>query len=477
MDDGLCGLTAREMCNLYESGAASPVEVAESILERVRSFDPAVNAYCAVADDVLESARASEERWRRGTPLGGLDGVPVSIKDNIAVTGLPIRYGSRTTPAEPARVDSPCAARLREAGAICIGKTTLPDHAHKIVTDSQLTGITRNPWDLGRTPGGSSGGAAAAVALGMPAAAIGTDGGGSIRIPAAFTGTFGFKPTFGRVPHAPRGPFALLSHVGPMTRCVADAARILTVISRPDNRDWYALPFDGSDYELGLKCQPSPDAMRIALSSTLGLPVEVESDVHDAVATAGSIFRTLGASIRHTDPPGVARCNAIHAALWPACCQQLADDMADKRVFLDPSLRAYADTGALVSRSTLLGALVERGELGAKINAFFDEHDLVICPVYPSTAMRLAELPAGNSLFPHFTAWCNQLGLPAASIYAGMTDEGMPLAVQIVGAPRTDALVLWACSVLESAIGPAPFPGLARGLMAGMPAWAGIVAR
>ncbi|MEK6292858.1 MAG: amidase family protein, partial [Paraburkholderia tropica] len=207
MESDLCGLTAQELHELYHSGRASPVETMAAVHQRIERFDSTVNAFCQISPDALDMARASEARWQRKRPLSALDVVPVSIKDNVAVSGLPTRYGSRVTDESPALDDSPCVARLRESGAICFAKTTLPDFAHKIVTDSPLTGVTRNPWDTTRTPGGSSGGAAAAVSLGMAPAAIGTDGGGSIRIPAAFTGTYGFKPSFGRVPHAPRGPF------------------------------------------------------------------------------------------------------------------------------------------------------------------------------------------------------------------------------------------------------------------------------
>jgi aspartyl-tRNA(Asn)/glutamyl-tRNA(Gln) amidotransferase subunit A len=464
MDSDLCDLTIRELHGLYDAGRVSPVDVMQAVLARIEQLDPTVNAFCQIAPDALDMARQSEQRWRKKRPLGPLDGVPISIKDNVDVSPLATRYGSRVTNDAPAPHDSPCVARLRESGAICFGKTTLPDFAHKIVTDSPLTGVTRNPWDRERTPGGSSGGAAAAVALGMAPAAIGTDGGGSIRIPAAFTGIFGFKPSFGRVPHAPRGPFGLLSHIGPMTRCVADAARILTVISRPDGRDWYALPFDGADYELGLNCKPTPGGIRIAYSSSMGLDVTPETDVQDAIARAADTFRQLGAQVRSDDPPGIARCNTIHATLWPACCNQLTEGMVDGRAALDASLQAYADAGAGISRQALLAALIERGELGAAVNAFFERYDLVICPVYPRVAMRLAELPAGNELFPHFTAWCNQLGLPAASIYAGSTAQGLPVGIQIVGGRHADALVLWASHVLELAVGRAPLAELARSL-------------
>ncbi|KVK76013.1 amidase [Burkholderia cepacia] len=466
MAGNLCELTTRELSTLYENGEVSPVDVMRGALDRIRSLDRAVNAVCHVTDTALSMARASETRWQRGIPLSPLDGVPVSIKDNVSIAGVATRHGSRATTPEAARSDSPCVARLREAGAICFAKTTLPDFAHKIVTDSPLTGITRNPWDLTRTPGGSSGGAAAAVALGMGPAAIGTDGGGSIRIPAAFTGTFGFKPSFGRVPHAPRGPFGLFSHVGPMTRCVEDAARILTVISLPDSRDWYALPFDGGDYARGLQCRPVPNGIRIACSPTLGLPVAVEPEIHAAVIRAAAIFRELGARVDIADPPTIARCNAVHATLWRACCRQLTFSLPRGTDELDPSLQAYARAGDDLSRKELMGALIERGDLGAAVNGFFEQHDILICPVYPRVAMPLAELTSNEELFPHFTAWCNQLGLPAASLYAGLTEQQLPIGIQIVGGRHADALVLWASHILELAFGRAPFAEMTHALFA-----------
>ncbi|KVW76209.1 amidase family protein [Burkholderia ubonensis] len=466
MSSDLCELSASELNALYSSRRVSPVDVMHNILERIQLLNPAVNAFCQIADDALDLARASEVRWQLGAPLTPLDGVPISIKDNIAIAGLSTRYGSRATTPEAAASDSPSVARLREAGAICFGKTTLPDFAHKIVTDSPLTGTTRNPWDRSRTPGGSSGGAAAAVALGMGPVAIGTDGGGSIRIPAAFTGVFGFKPSFGRVPHAPRGPFGLLSHVGPMTRCVEDAARTLTIVCRPDSRDWYALPFDGADYARGLSCQPVPGGIRIACSPALGLPITVDAAIDDAVARAAAMFREWGALVQITDPPGVAQCNAVHTTLWRACCRQLTNGMTDRWTELDPSLQAYAQAGSEISRDTLLGALIERGEVGAAVNAFFERHDLLICPVYPCVAPSLAEASSSDQLFPHFTAWCNQLGLPAASLYAGMTTTHLPVGIQIVGGRHADALVLWASHILEREFGRAPFADLARTLSA-----------
>jgi aspartyl-tRNA(Asn)/glutamyl-tRNA(Gln) amidotransferase subunit A len=209
-------LTAREIAAGYMTRTLGPVEVTRHLLERIEDLDPAVGAFCHLdPDETLRQASASQARYDKGDPLGALDGVPVAIKDVFDTSGWPTRKGSLLTSPDAASGDAPAVARLRETGAVFIGKTTTPDFGWKGLTDSPLTGITRNPWDLETTPGGSSGGSAAALAAGMAPLALGTDGGGSIRIPGSFTGTVGLKPTFGRVPYAPMSPFGTLAHAGP----------------------------------------------------------------------------------------------------------------------------------------------------------------------------------------------------------------------------------------------------------------------
>ncbi|HEY4958725.1 MAG TPA: amidase family protein, partial [Caldimonas sp.] len=250
----LADCTAIELLQLYRSGRASPVEAARAVLARIERFNPILNAFCHLApEDALAAARASEARWKQSAPCGALDGVPVSIKDLILVQGMPTLRGSRTVdPAQPWDVDAPAAARLRDAGAVILGKTATPEFGCKAETNSPLTGITRNPWNPARTPGGSSGGTAAAVAAGMGPLSVGTDGAGSVRIPAAFCGNFGLKPSFGRVPAYPLSPFGSVAHLGPHTMSVADAALMMNVLKQPDARDWTSLPADGGDYTLGL---------------------------------------------------------------------------------------------------------------------------------------------------------------------------------------------------------------------------------
>ena len=221
----IADLTCAALTASYRRGELSPVEVARDCLARIERHR-ALNAFMPLEPDtVLAEARASEARWRAGVPLGAIDGVPATIKDNIWLKGYPTRRGSKTSDTAPAQADSPAPARLREQGAVFLGKTCLPEHGWIGVCHSPLTGITRNPWNPEHTPGGSTGGGAVAAALGLGLLHLGTDGAGSLRIPAAFTGVFGFKPSFGRVPAYPPSLLNVLAHQGPIARCVEDAAR------------------------------------------------------------------------------------------------------------------------------------------------------------------------------------------------------------------------------------------------------------
>src|SRR5450432_1950651 len=244
MSAELAYTSATELVRRYRARELSPVEVTQAVLARIRELNTRLNAFCLIDEaGALASARASEARWMKSAPIGCVDGVPASIKDLILTRGWPTLRGSRTVDREgPWLEDGPATARLRENGAVLLGKTCTPEFGWKGTTDSALTGITRNPWNREKTPGGSSGGSAAALAARFSPLALGTDGGGSIRIPASFSGVFGLKPSFGRVPAYPLSPFGTVAHVGPQARSVEDLALMLTVMSRPDARDWTSLP-------------------------------------------------------------------------------------------------------------------------------------------------------------------------------------------------------------------------------------------
>ncbi len=451
----LTRLSACELQRAYRARSTSPVEVMSAVLQALESGRE-YRAFCSAdADRAMRDAQSSQLRWRENQPLSAFDGVPVSIKDNIGVEGMPTRFGSLAVDEDAASIpDSPCVTRLREGGALIFGKTTLPDFAHKIVTDSPLTGTTVNPWNIRHTPGGSSGGASAAIVSGIGPVAIGTDGGGSIRIPSAFCGHFGFKPSFGRVPHYPRGAFALLSHVGPMTRTVRDAAVAMNLLTKPDIRDWYALPYEGTDYTQLLESRPN--ALRVACSVNLGLDHLVAHELQQALQRSAQYLQELGAQVEEASPSAIQQCIEVHRTLWGTFCARLAESLGDKARRLDLSLTHLVEMGRALPRGAFFNVLMLRGEVGRQVNEFFSQYDVLICPVHPTTAPALSSIDPVAPPGPVFTQWCNQLGLPAASVYCGAGADGLPLAVQVVGPRFADNTVLQVCQMLESAWGVAP---------------------
>ena len=460
MTDDIAMLPAGELIARYRDGKLSPVEATRAALDRIEAHNARLNAFNLVdAEAALAEARKSEERWRIGAPRGRLDGIPTSIKDIILTKGWPTLRGSLAVdPTQAWDEDAPCVARLREHGAILLGKTTTPEFGWKGVTDSALTGITRNPWNPERTPGGSSGGAAVAVACGMGALAIGTDGGGSIRIPAAFTGIFGFKPSFGRVPAYPASPFGTLAHVGPMARTVADAATMLSVIAEPDVRDWYALPpGDGgkaADYTQSL--DRGVKGMTIAFSPTLG-GSRVDPEIADLVAKAVKRFEALGAHVEEAEPdlPGCAESFRAH---WFAGAANLLAGFSDEqKARIDPGLLEIAGQGAKYGLLDYLAAVKQREAIGLAMNRFHQKYDLLLTPTLPIPAFEAGlERPegAGGDRWVDWTPFSYPFNLsrqPAASIPCGLTSDGLPAGLQIVGPLYQDGRVLRAARAIEVA--------------------------
>jgi aspartyl-tRNA(Asn)/glutamyl-tRNA(Gln) amidotransferase subunit A len=458
----LSQLSATELVARYRARSLSPVEATQVCIARIRAVDPAIRSFCFVDEPAaLASARDSEQRWSRGAPCGPLDGVPVAIKDLILTRGMPTLRGSRTVAADqPWDVDAPVTARLREAGAVILGKTTTPEFGCKGETNSPLTGITRNPWDLAKTTGGSSGGTAAAVAAGMCPIGIGTDGAGSVRIPAAFCGNFGLKPSFGRVPAYPLSPFGTVAHLGPHTMSVADAALAMNVMKRPDARDWTSLPPDTSDYTAVLG--DGIAGLRIAYSPTLGY-AQVHPEVARAVRSAVDHLATLGAQVREMDP-GFDDPLEITTGLWFVGSWTLWNTLTpEQQEVTDPDFRAEAELGAAFSALQVQRLNLRRGELGSRMRQFMQQYDLLVTPAVAVPAFDAK--PAGHTRmqpssmlgWTPFSYPFNLTQQPACTIPCGLTADGLPIGLQFVGPMFGDALVLRAARAFEQ-VRPIPRP-------------------
>lgn len=453
----IASLSATEQLRLFRTRELSPVEVTKDVLARIDSFEPAVNAFVLVDHDgALAAAKESEARWVKGAPLGLVDGIGATVKDNIWAKGWPARKGSLTTDPAPMPEDAPSVARLREQGAVLLGKTTLPEFGWIGACHSPFSGITRNPWKLDRTTGGSSGGAAAAALLNLGSLHLGTDGAGSIRIPAAFTGVFGIKAHFGRVPAWPASPFSVLAHIGPLTRTVSDAALMLNVIAAPDERDMAAFNSRPPDYRVGLA--DGVRGLRIAWSPRLGYVDKLDPEVEAATAAAAQVFAELGATVEEADPGFTSPVDMI-TTLWSAVSSTIVDAVPEaQRDQMDPGFRRMADLGRSVSMAQYLAAYAARADLAIAMDRFHQRYDLLLTPQMPLGAIEAGRVtPADGRYGDGWINWSpytypfNLTQQPAASVPCGFTSDGLPIGLQIVGPARCDHLVLRAARAFESA--------------------------
>ena len=469
-------MSAAQLVAAFGARTLSPVEAARAILARIDRVNPSVNAFCHVAhESALADARASEARWAKGAPLSPIDGVPAGIKDLILTTGMPTLRGSKTVgTGGPWLDDAPATARLKEAGAVILGKTCTPEWGWKGATDSPLTGITRNPWNLAMTPGGSSGGASAALAAGLGPLHIGTDGGGSIRIPNAFTATTGIKAHFGRVPAWPLSPMGTVAHVGPMTRNVADAAMLLNIVSQPDARDWSALPPHDKDWSAGLGNCRAPDALkglRIAYSPRLGYIPHVDAEVEAAVKQAVQRFVDLGAHVEQRDP-GFPDCGPLFATHWFATARNTFGKLPpEKFKLMDPGLQATCAYAARYTIADFLDYQAARVQVGEAMKRFNTEFDLLITPATAVPAFEVGrvspDLPSNVQSVPEDWTWWTPFSFPfnltqqpAMSINCGFTQTGLPIGLQIVAPAYREDLVLRAAAAFEALRGPLVWPTL-----------------
>jgi aspartyl-tRNA(Asn)/glutamyl-tRNA(Gln) amidotransferase subunit A len=456
--EDLCFLPATELAVEISSRNVSPVEVITTVIERIERLEPKINAFSAFTPDrALEDARAAEEAIQRGDALGPLHGVPVTIKDLADVAGLPSERGSWTMRGNVASTDSPFVSRLRAAGAIILGKTTTSEHGWKGVSQSPLTGITSNPWRLGFNAGASSAGAGAGAAAGFGPLHQGSDGAGSIRMPAHFSGVFGLKPTFGRVPNVPVKNNDQTSHTGPMTRTVADSAAMVGVMAGPHPHDHYSLEAAPADY-LG-QLDGGIKGLRIAFSADLG-HARVDANVAEVVARAARVFADVGADIDAAVTPFGPRGPELVRFFWAAHELGLAHYLPEFGHQMDPGLVACIKSAEAGTASDYIRMRAEKLKYVAEIHGFFDEWDLLVTP-----AVSVAAFPADRLTPEHWPehswdwlSWAefsypfNLSSNPAAVVPAGFTDEGLPVGLQIVGRRFDDLTVLKAARAFEQAL-------------------------
>ncbi len=453
MTHELFHLSAEQLIGGYRTRELSPVEVVQAILQRIDVVNPGINALAYIdAGPALAAARASQERWGRGQPAGPLDGVPVTLKDHISATGMLSFFGSNAVNAEriPDTIDAPVTARLKEAGAIILGKTTMPDFGLIPSGISSRFGVTHNPWDLTRNSGGSSSGAAAGVATGLCPLAIGTDGGGSIRIPAAFCGVFGLKPSYGRVPLQEPSPCVV---AGPITRSVLDAALMMNVITRPDGRDFSALAYDARDHREGLN--GGVRGARIGLLEDIGFGLKIERQVRDKLMQAARVFEQIGAVVEPIGPlfdenpePDFDRVLHIRTYLRFSTMTQAQQDA------MLPVLAQWCRQENAESKQLLMQSLVNFDAIRRATLAPFVAHEFLLAPVMAVLpfAAELAWTPGGTAHNP-FCFPFNMSEQPAASIHGGFSSEGLPVGLQVVGRRFDDRGVLRAAYAYDQATG------------------------
>lgn len=451
-------MSAPALTAAYAAGTLSPVEVVRATIARRDRFEEAVNAFVH-ADDVaaVEAARASEARWRAGAPLGPADGVPATMKSNVAVSGWPITRGSAALAPIMADFDAPATSRLKEAGAILVGYTSMPELGWKGLGDSPFHGITRNPWDLSRTSGGSSSGAAAAGALGIGVLHVGSDGLGSVRIPCSFCGLAGLKPTSGRVPMWPASAMGILAILGPMARSVADVALLLELMAAPDPRDSLATTEAAPAVRTGLD-RPLA-GLRALFSPTLGYARGLDPDVVAACRAALAPLDAAGVGVEEGDP-GIEDVLDVCNVFWLAGSASVYVKIPpERRRLCDPGFAASGEAGLAIPAAAYVEALATRSAFVERMRRFHDDVDLLITPTMPIGAPPVDGRPAGDAFGADWTDWSpytypfNLSGQPAATVPVGLTREGLPIGLQIVARRGEDGLVLAAAAAVEAAVG------------------------
>jgi aspartyl-tRNA(Asn)/glutamyl-tRNA(Gln) amidotransferase subunit A len=447
-------LSAEEMLAAFARRQLTPVDVLQAITERVARLNPGLNAFAVMNPGALQEAGESASRWRSGRPIGPLDGVPCTVKDLVDVAGFPTRRGSRTTSSDPVPDDAPMVMGLKAAGAVILGKTTTTEFGWKSPGDCPLHGITRNPWNSAYTTGGSSAGAGAAGAAGFGPLHIGTDAGGSVRIPAAWCGLVGLKPTYGRIPQWPASAFASVSCAGPMTRTVRDTALMFGAMARWDLRDPFCLPDDPRDWRDGIESGVA--GLTVGVLNNPGFDAPVDADGVAAVERAAQLLIDAGAYVEQADA-GLPDTSTGFGRVWGAALARLvAGTPSQLRELLEPGIREVADSLGGMSAIEFMDAEAIRAAAGHAMARLHQRYDLVLCPTVPG-GPPLADAPTVDPMRALWTAWApwtftfNLTRQPAITVPMGPRADGLPNSVQIAAAQFRDDLVLRAARAIELA--------------------------
>lgn len=451
----LCYLSALQLRDLYQKGEVSPVEVTEAILRRMDQLNPSLNAFITTTPELaLKGARAAEEAYQADESPPPLAGIPTSIKDLVAMTGFRTTRGSWRYRDSVSDFDAPIMDRFHAAGAVIIGKTNLPEFGWKGDSTNRIIGSTHNPWQHGRTAGGSSGGGTAALAAGLGPLAQGSDGAGSIRIPTSFCGVYGLKPSWGIIPQYPASAVELFSHLGPMTRTVADSALMLNIMAGADPRDRLSIPTD-TDYLAAL--EGGIAGLRVAWSPDLGYAL-VDPEVREIVTKAALRFEELGCHVEEAHPNLEDPWESIVHVIWASAFAGIhLHDLDAVRDQIDPGLVRVIEQGLELTGAEVAIAYAKRNDYYHAWREFMEGYDLVLTPTLPVTAFPAGDdhpgqidgQPTTYLSWTAFTYPFNITGQPAASVPCGFDHNGLPVGLQIVGRWRDDVTVLRASAAFE----------------------------
>ncbi|MHA2009581.1 MAG: amidase [Promethearchaeota archaeon] len=457
----ICYMSACDMLEKIKTQELTSEEITENIIERIQNINPIINAFCTPTFNLArENAQRSDMKIKIGEKIGKIEGIPTSIKDETLTKGIRTTFGSKLYENFISPIDDVLVKRLKDAGCVILGKTNTPAFGYKGVTDNEIFGVTKNPWDIERTPGGSSGGAASAVASGISPLALGSDGGGSIRIPSCFSGVYGIKPSFGRVPQGSMsgtGAYGTLVHKGPLVRYVRDAALMLDVMVGEDDIDRYSLPKPKDSFLE--KLYDAPSQLKIGYSMDLGFVKIIDPDVKKTVLDSITKFETLGWSVEENPKIKIRQAENVLRTFWFLGYYQSTTNLQNTTDRREEDIQKMSSIASNFTAREIKWANLQRERIYEEICRHFKSYDILITPTLACTAFKLGtdwaqeidgkDVGDDTLAWQHYTYPFNFSGHPAASIPCGWSNEGLPIGMQIVGKRLDDLTVLQVSQAFE----------------------------